>query len=89
VFREAYRVLKPGGRLAISDVVATAEQPADIRNDLALYSACAAGAACISDLERLLAEAGFAEIKIAPIGRDACQSLLVSQSGVVGHRSSG
>ena len=66
VFREAYRVLKPGGRLAISDVVATAEQPADIRNDLALYSACVAGAAYISDLERLLAEAGFAEIRIAP-----------------------
>ena len=66
VFREAYRVLKPGGRLAISDVVATAELPAHIRNDLTLYSACAAGAAYISDLERWLAEAGFAEIKIAP-----------------------
>ena len=66
VFREAYRVLKPGGRLAISDVVATAELPADIRNDLAQYSGCVAGAACISDLERWLAEARFAEIEIAP-----------------------
>lgn len=66
VFSEAYRVLKPGGRLAISDVVATAELPADIRNDLAQYSGCVAGAALISDLERWLAEAGFAEINIAP-----------------------
>lgn len=65
-FRDAYRVLKPGGRLAVSDVVATAKLPADIRNDLTLYSACAAGAAYIADLEGILKEAGFVEIRIAP-----------------------
>ena len=47
-------------------MIATAELPADIRGDLALYSTCVAGAAYISDFERWLAEAGFAEIKIAP-----------------------
>jgi len=66
VFREAYRVLKPGGRLAVSDVVATAELPKDIRNDLALYSACVAGAAFVTDLESILADIGFADIQIAP-----------------------
>ena len=66
VFREAYRVLKPAGRLAVSDVVATAELPKDVRNDLALYSACVAGAASVTDLESILADIGFADIQIAP-----------------------
>ena len=66
VFREAYRVLKPGGRLAISDVVASAELPADVAGDMALYSGCMAGASLIADLESMLAAAGFADIAIAP-----------------------
>lgn len=66
VFREAYRALKPGGRLAISDVITVAELPADIKNDLALYSSCAAGAAWSADIKRWLADAGFVEIKIVP-----------------------
>jgi arsenite methyltransferase len=66
VFREAYRVLKFGGRLAVSDVVATAKLPQDIKNDLALYSACVAGAAFVTDLESLLGDIGFADIQIAP-----------------------
>jgi SAM-dependent methyltransferase len=66
VFREAYRTLKPGGRLAISDVVATAELPEEIKNDLKLYSACVSGASTISNLENILVEIGFTEIKIEP-----------------------
>ncbi len=66
VFREAYRVLKSGGRLAISDVVATAQLPEEIKNDLSLYSACVSGALTISDLESVLADCGFIEIKIEP-----------------------
>jgi SAM-dependent methyltransferase len=66
VFREAYRVLKPGGRLAISDIVATAEIPEEIRGDLALYSACVSGALLVTDLEKILAEAGFRDIQIKP-----------------------
>jgi SAM-dependent methyltransferase len=67
VFREALRVLRPGGRLAVSDVVATAELPSDIREDLVLYSACAGGAATLGELEQMLGEAGFEEIQIVPI----------------------
>lgn len=66
VFSEAFRVLKPGGRLAISDVVASTELPDEIRNDLALYSGCMAGASPIADLQSILEMHGFEQIKIAP-----------------------
>ena len=66
VFREAFRVLRPGGRLAISDVVAFAELPEDVRSDLTLYSGCMAGASLISELTAVMAEAGFANVEIAP-----------------------
>lgn len=64
VFREAFRVLRPGGRLAISDVVAFAELPDDVRGDLALYSGCMAGASLISELTAVLADAGFVDVAI-------------------------
>lgn len=66
VYKDAYRVLKPGGRLAISDVLATAPLPNEIRNDLALVGACIGGAATIGETEKLLKEAGFQDIKITP-----------------------
>jgi SAM-dependent methyltransferase len=66
VFCEAFRVLKSGGRLAISDVVATAEMPDDVRNDLALYSGCVAGASRIEANEQMLRDAGFEHITICP-----------------------
>lgn len=68
VFAEAFRVLKPGGRLAISDVVATVALPDDVRNDLSLYSGCMAGASLISDLDAMLVQAGFEAIRIEPKG---------------------
>ena len=66
VFREAFRVLKPGGRLAISDVVASVELPEEMRSDAFLVSACVGNAALADDLERWMAEAGFAHIRIQP-----------------------
>ena len=66
VFREAFRVLRPGGRLAISDVVATAPMPEEMRKDLALYAGCLAGAAAIDHLEAMLRETGFHQIRIQP-----------------------
>jgi len=66
VFRDAFRVLKPGGRLAISDVVATAEMPAAMKNDPMLHAGCMAGASLIDELETMMAKAGFESIRIVP-----------------------
>ncbi len=66
VFREAYRVLKPGGRLAISDVVATAELPEEMKEDPHLHSACVAGASPIDEMEAMIVAAGFSDVRIAP-----------------------
>lgn len=66
VFRETFRVLKAGGRLAISDVVATVELPEEMRNDPALIAGCMGNAALISELEAHISDAGFSQVKIAP-----------------------
>nr|WP_135819944.1 arsenite methyltransferase [Halostella litorea] len=66
VFREAYRVLRPGGRLAVSDVVMTADVPADLRDDPTSVAACVAGAATVPELEAMLADAGFADVAVEP-----------------------
>jgi ubiquinone/menaquinone biosynthesis C-methylase UbiE len=67
VFTEAFRILRPGGRLAITDVVAMSELPDEVKKNLELYSGCIAGAALIADLESMLKEAGFSNISIKPI----------------------
>ena len=64
VYREAFRVLKPGGRLAISDVVATAPMPEKILNDIALRVGCVSGASTIGEIEEMLEAAGFRQIHV-------------------------
>jgi len=64
VFREAYRVMKPGGRLAVSDVVAVKELPDRVKKDLAAHAGCVAGAALVSEVKTMLSEAGFAKVKV-------------------------
>lgn len=66
VWREAHRVLKPGGRVAIADVVARGPVPEGIRADVNLWSCCAAGAQSLNELRSTLAEAGFSRIDIRP-----------------------
>ena len=68
VFNEAFRVLTPGGRLAISDIAATAELPAEYRDDPALHCGCMAGAETIDAVNTMLVRAGFREIRIEPKG---------------------
>jgi arsenite methyltransferase len=66
VFREAFRVLKAGGRLCISDVVTGAPLSEEVRRDLALHCGCLAGASVVDDLKAALAAAGFSDVKIQP-----------------------
>ena len=66
VYRDAFRILNPGGRLAISDIVAIAPLPEEIQQNLALVSACVGGAATIDDTRDMLAQVGFENIKITP-----------------------
>ena len=64
VYREAFRVLRPGGRIAVSDVVASAPLPPEVANDPDLFAGCIGGAAPADDLRTWLAAAGFADISV-------------------------
>jgi SAM-dependent methyltransferase len=66
VLREAFRVLKPGGRFAVSDVVVRGEVPAEIRRSVELWIGCVAGALEESEYRSKLAAAGFERIGIEP-----------------------
>jgi arsenite methyltransferase len=70
VFREIARVLKPGGRLAVSDIALKKELPAELGKDLMAYVGCIAGAIGIEEYRRGLREAGFAEVEVIDSGAD-------------------
>jgi arsenite methyltransferase len=76
VFREAFRALKPGGRVAIADIVRTAVLPPELAADLAAHCGCVAGAASVDELETMLREAGFSEIHVRP--KDASREFIRS-----------
>jgi len=66
VLAEAFRVLKPGGRFAVSDVIVRGEVPAELRRSMELWVGCVAGALEEDEFRRLLAEVGFEEVDIEP-----------------------
>jgi arsenite methyltransferase len=66
VLREAFRVLKPGGRFAVSDVVVRGEMPADIRRSVELWVGCIAGALEETEYASKLRAAGFADVEVEP-----------------------
>jgi arsenite methyltransferase len=64
VFREAARVLRPGGRFAVTDIVADPDMDEATRSDMAMWTGCIAGALTRDDFERELSEAGFTDIEV-------------------------
>jgi arsenite methyltransferase len=70
VFREISRVLKPGGRLAISDIALKAPLPAELATDLTAFVGCIAGAISIAEYRRGLQETGFAAVEVVETGSD-------------------
>jgi SAM-dependent methyltransferase len=82
VFREMYRVLKPGGRVAVSDIVLKKPLPRELADNVAAYVGCIAGALTIEEYERLLRAAGFDAVRVVDSGKDLnAYAKLDSQSG--------
>ena len=63
-YQEAFRVLRPGGRLAIADVVARTAITDELRQDLKLWATCASGACMVGELIAMLTEIGFEEVHV-------------------------
>ncbi|KAL4723578.1 hypothetical protein ACLX1H_009216 [Fusarium chlamydosporum] len=78
VFNEIFRLLKPGGRVAISDILAKKPLPDRIRDSMALYVGCVAGASQVVEYEQYLHNAGFKDVLI----KDTCSDLNVYLDGM-------
>jgi SAM-dependent methyltransferase len=88
VFREIARVLKPGGRVAVSDIALKKPLPDELRNDISAYVGCIAGAILIEDYRQGLLDAGFAHVQVVDSGADLnAYAKLENQAGCCGPAS--
>lgn len=83
VLREAFRVLKPGGRFAVSDIVVDGALPKEVRDDLLAWSGCVAGALSVGDYRMKLANAGFEAISIEPTRKYTVEDVVDSGYGAL------
>lgn len=67
VFKEMFRLLKPGGRVALSDILAKKPLPDKLKSDISMYVGCIAGASMVGDYERYLRDAGFSGKRWKPV----------------------
>lgn len=81
VFREMFRVLKPGGRVAVSDIALKQPLPAELADDILAYVGCIAGALHLDDYPRLLRAAGFASVEVVDAGKDLNAYALAGNAG--------
>ncbi len=82
VFKEIARVLKPGGRVAVSDIALKKELPAEVANDVSAYTGCIAGAILIDKYKQGLLEAGFSQVEVVDSAADLnAYAKLENQSG--------
>jgi arsenite methyltransferase len=84
VFREMFRVLKPGGRVAVSDIALKWPLPPEVGQDVLAYVGCIAGAVLIADYEQMLREAGFSAVQIVDTRKDLNAYAKAGDSGCCG-----
>ena len=82
VFKEAFRVLKPGGRLAVSDVVLTRELPDFVKTSTRAYIGCLAGAIMKEEYLQIIRDVGFSEVQVVAESSFPVQSLLCCESSL-------
>lgn len=89
VFREILRVLKPGGRVALSDIALKQELPSEVKQSVEAYVGCISGAILIDDYRSLLEQAGFASVVVTDTGADLNAYSMASDAGCCGGGSCG
>lgn len=89
VFREIWRVLKPGGRLALSDIALKQELPNEVKQSVEAYAGCISGAILIDEYRSLLEQAGFTSVVVTDTGSDLNAYAMASDGGCCGGGSCG